>query len=831
MKGPTMTTKAVEGRPYAVRRREHHVCPMPKVATAALCLTVACLGVGVARGDISQVQGTDFYFQGANAQTTYRVSELKSGWGYNNNLAQYQAVDGVYPYPGEGNNVYLRLGIFTIEDGDDLTYQDFLVGQGWGRYTTSNITGGKLTLSRAFYVGYWSDGHGCVNMSGGTVTAPRLTMCYNYGVANYPCVDSVFNLSGGILSLGYFSMCNNEASTKASFTLSDYGVMKIAAGGASCAFAMGYGQNSVASFKQTGGTFTVESGAYTHFGYAAGSTATYDMTGGEFTMHIAANGAFVVGVYGTGILNVSGGAVFSPTCLLLGEGASGSGTVNLGVGGTISLWGQNRASDFKGIAKGSGSGTFNFDGGMLTMECDGLRIYDGVTTTVSANGGTIDTQGHTFTINPVVTGEGTLTLTGGGTVVFAAAPTCNIKVVNGTSVSFAAKPTGALTVERGIVKLTTDATPDVITLGTAGFIEYDLSSITEAGYATNLAENVTITTTDNSPVPEHVIIKNAGGDKTGYCWGVTYSDTTLSATSFDATTTKAGAFTIFTGYYNTDYPTDQPKSWVNGLTTDRTATEKVIVPPSVKNMNLYSNVDCGEFVMSGDLRIEGRRSGSRLFAKSISGEGTLTFYSANDGYGFFGTPWTSPALSCDVNVPVVLSGRVRVKSTSNDAPLKFNRPVTVDEEAIVDNKDAQGRTDPVFNDDVTVNGSYEAKSMLTIASGKTLAGSGKVTGNLAMGAGAKLAVTFDENGAVSPLTVTGNANLTGATAEFSGAENVADVASGTEIVLFKAGTITGWERTVVEIGGKRWRILAKDTDNGQALVAIKGVPGLIILFR
>lgn len=173
MKETTTTTKAVGGRPYAVKRREHHVCPMPKAATAALCLTVACLGVGVARGAIGESNGTDFYFQGSNAQETYRVSQLTSKWAYNNS---YNAFYDAGVCPGEGNNVYLRRGTFTIEDGDDLTYQDFLVGQGWGRYTTNNITGGKLTLSRAFYVGYWSDGHGCVNMSDGTVTAeiPKL---------------------------------------------------------------------------------------------------------------------------------------------------------------------------------------------------------------------------------------------------------------------------------------------------------------------------------------------------------------------------------------------------------------------------------------------------------------------------------------------------------------------------------------------------------------------------------------------------------------------------------------------------------------------------------
>lgn len=799
MKAPTMTTKVVEGKPHAVTRREHHVCPMPKAATAALCLTVACLGVGVARGDIVWVKNTDFGYVG-DAKNTYRISKLASGWTYvNNNGSKYE--DGVCP--GVGQNVYLRGGTFTIENGDTLEYRDFLVGQGWGLYTTNNITGGTLTLANEFRVGHWSNGHGCVNMSGGVVNAVKLMIGVDSDAKNWPCKDANFNLSGGTLHV------------KAGFNRE--------------LFAIGDEANSVVSFSQTGGTFTNEStGAWAKIGAGEGSTATYNMTGGEFFMHIPANGALVVGGAGTGTLNVSGAAVFSPTCLLLGEGTSGSGTVNLGVGGTISLWGQNTADNYKGIAKKSGSGTFNFDGGMLTMECDGLRIYDGVTTTVSAKGGTIDTQGHTFTINPVVTGEGTLTLTGGGTVVFAAAPTCNIKVVNGTSVSFAAKPTGALTVERGIVKLTTDATPDVITLGTAGFIEYDLSSITEANKDATLAESVTITTTDNSPVPEHVIIRNGGCG-----WNVTYSGTTLTATSFDANTTKAGAFTIFTGYSNDGYRTDQVQSWVNGLTTDKTATEKVIVSPNVTNMLLCGHIDCDDFVIPGDLRIACRTdiADNRLFCKSISGDGTLTFYAKGNRYGYLGAFFpTIAGINCDVNVPIVLSGDIWVRSASADSLLRFNKPVTIADNAIIA-QNSDGTVDPVFNDDVTVNGTYAAWT-LTIAAGKTLSGSGTVTGNLAMDAGAKLAVALGENGAVSPLTVTGNANLTGATVEFSGVENVADVASGTEIVLFKARTITGWERTVVEIGGKKWRILARDSEsNGQELVAIRGIPGLIIMFR
>ena len=109
--------------------------------------------------------------------------------------------------------------------------------------------------------------------------------------------------------------------------------------------------------------------------------------------------------------------------------------------------------------------------------------------------------------------------------------------------------------------------------------------------------------------------------------------------------------------------------------------------------------------------------------------------------------------------------------------------------------------------------------------------------NLVMASGSKLAVEIGEGGAVSPLTVSGTANLTGASLELSGTENIADAAKGTRIVLFRAGAIVGWQSQIVEIARQPWRIVTRTvTDETtsttyQALTAIKGVDGLMLIVK
>ncbi|MBQ6339829.1 MAG: hypothetical protein IJI36_11860, partial [Kiritimatiellae bacterium] len=187
---------------------------------------------------------------------------------------------------------------------------------------------------------------------------------------------------------------------------------------------------------------------------------------------------------------------------------------------------------------GTGSAKLNFNGGTLRAVATNTIIPDqsDLTVTVGDNGGTIDTAGFDLTVETKIEGSGVLTVTGGGTVTFTERPTCDVVAEDGTRVT--------LFYSIGDV-------PSSVSLGVGEFMRFDLSSETEADKEVVLAENVSITTTDSSPVVEHIVIKNSSG----LYWNISYEGNKLSATSFAAssyTQAATGDFTIFTGYYNAE---------------------------------------------------------------------------------------------------------------------------------------------------------------------------------------------------------------------------------------------------------------------------------------
>ena len=486
---------------------------------AALAAAI-CVATGALYADLPQVNGTDFYFKGA-AQNTYRLSQITSGWQYKNAASGSTYASGTYP--GSGKNVYLRGGTFMIEAGDALVYRDLVIGQGWGLYTTNNITGGTLTLANEFRVGHWSDGHGCVNMSGGEVTTKRLLLGVDSDSKNQPCKDAHFNLSGGTLKL---------------------------TGGGVCILSLGEEANSVVAFNQTGGTLKVsESGSWAHVGTASGSTAVYTMKGGTLDIRMATNGGFVVGGYGNGTLNVSGTAVFATMALMLGESAGGSGTVNLGQGGTISINGNNGNGHYKGVSAKNGSGTFNFDGGTLLVESDGISIGAAVTTTISSNGGTIDTQGHTFAVNSGITGAGALTLTGaGGALVVSCSQafTGDLTISNDTTLVVTDSTTfaGRIVLGGASSKIrvdTANSQENVITLSATGYSVpsgsiLDYVELTDSSNYTATSSGNTITVTLNDPVATWTGTANDGSPSNAVNWCVMQGETVLDNTLPDGGT-------------------------------------------------------------------------------------------------------------------------------------------------------------------------------------------------------------------------------------------------------------------------------------------------------
>lgn len=109
-------------------------------------------------------------------------------------------------------------------------------------------------------------------------------------------------------------------------------------------------------WNQTGGTVVVP--AYPSIGRYPSSIGQADISGGSFNQ-TNVNTYMVVGEQGTGTLNITNaGHVVAAGGVNIGSTSTGIGTVNLGVGGTLSV-----THVFMGNS--SASSTFNFNGGLL----------------------------------------------------------------------------------------------------------------------------------------------------------------------------------------------------------------------------------------------------------------------------------------------------------------------------------------------------------------------------------------------------------------------------------------------------------------------------------
>jgi autotransporter-associated beta strand protein len=168
---------------------------------------------------------------------------------------------------------------------------------------------------------------------------------------------------------------------------------------------------------QSGGIITLSAAPITiGFAETAGNAVVNLSGNAVFNVNGAAGNGVWVGEFGTGVLNVSGGALLSVPNdgIVLGKANSSlsSGVVNLR-GGTILV---------KSVSKGTGGGSFNFDGGTLMPNAPNTTFMEGLTSAQVFSGGAhIDTNGVNVTIaQPLLapTGSGVsasgLAVSGGG---------------------------------------------------------------------------------------------------------------------------------------------------------------------------------------------------------------------------------------------------------------------------------------------------------------------------------------------------------------------------------------------------------------------------------
>lgn len=214
---------------------------------------------------------------------------------------------------------------------------------------------------------------------------------------------------------------------------------------------LGTANGKSAQVVQTNGAIKVLGGIYIG---QSGGVGEYVMTGGELScteLHVGyesngngklvvsggvvrvtgGNGMFRVGRRCTGTLEVGGtGQMILQNELNIGKLAAGKGTVKLSEGGTITATGIIQEPN-KGRAE-----LVEFDGGTLNATQNNASfLKDLPNIQLKAGGLTINTQGKNLGINNCtfnVTGNGKITVVGGGTVTF-----------TNVTLNLPAKPSGA----------------------------------------------------------------------------------------------------------------------------------------------------------------------------------------------------------------------------------------------------------------------------------------------------------------------------------------------------------------------------------------------------
>ena len=149
-------------------------------------------------------------------------------------------------------------------------------------------------------------------------------------------------------------------------------------------------------------------------GEFAGSNGTATVSGTGSTW--SNSGDLNIGQTGTGTLNIqTGGTVSAGGVVTIARDAGSVGTLNLLTGGILQVGGTN------GLASGAGTANFNFGGG--TIQVTGSNLTSSINAVLSTPSSTIDTNGLNAAFSGVLTGSGGLTKSGAGTLALTGANT------------------------------------------------------------------------------------------------------------------------------------------------------------------------------------------------------------------------------------------------------------------------------------------------------------------------------------------------------------------------------------------------------------------------
>jgi autotransporter-associated beta strand protein/T5SS/PEP-CTERM-associated repeat protein len=349
-----------------------------------------------------------------------------------------------------GNGSAVVSGDFNVGDtGDSSTPATGMLTLQNNAAVTVNSTG-AFVVGAGFYTN--TTATGTVNQTGGNLTAN----------GNF---DGAFIIGGrgSNLGTGTYNLVNGTVTANTNVRVGGYGT---------------------GTFNQSGGTFT--SPSYVSIGRFAGAVGTWNISGGLLNVTNASRW-LLVGESGTGKLNISGtGQVTTANVIRVGHNG-GAGTVNLNGGMLTTL----------GIQRGTGTATFNFNGGTLVPTASGAAFMQGLTAAnVQAGGAIINTNGMAITIGQALahdaglgaTVDGGLTKNGPGTLTLGAAEayTGNTVINQGLLNIAANNPNlhtlsgaGAMQVQTGITTTTDAVNLNALTVNGAEIVRPNGSSTSQ----------------------------------------------------------------------------------------------------------------------------------------------------------------------------------------------------------------------------------------------------------------------------------------------------------------------------------------------------------------